>query len=403
MPERVLITGTGVVSPAGLGGQALWKAVTDGQPRTSPVTRFDVSGYPHQCAGQLSDEDVAALGSVVPVHESLAARYLAAAALEALESARLDLASTAATVGLFVGTVMGTRPVLDRGVGPGRLAMTGHVWAEPRRLLDVVRAVVPIDGPTVLLGPGCSSGNEAIAAGARAIADGEVDIAICGGADELSLEVFAMFTSLRALAHDVIRPFDVSRKGTMPGEGAGVLVLERPGLPGRRVEPLAELLAAASAGEAHHLTNPRPDGEGLIRAMTDCLARAGRSASDVDWVCAHGTGTVLSDGIEASATAAALGGSGRRPLVSSVKGILGHSQGAASAIEAVLATWSIVEQTVPGNGTLREPDPVCAGIDLGGTAPRATPVRTVLNSAFGFGGGVSVLALGRPEGGDHVR
>jgi 3-oxoacyl-[acyl-carrier-protein] synthase II len=443
--DGVAVSGVGAVSAAGLGADALWRAIVDGRVLTGPVTRYDMTGYPTNRAGEVPASALARLPA--PEHESLAARYLAAAAVEALRDAALPSGRhRRGRLGLFVGTVMGTRPVLDRAIGGGQLGTgaawlgaaggdvqtpwpgpveTGQledagtarprtdggdagtglrngvgvrsdaVWAKPGELLAAVREVVAVDGPVVLLAPGCSAGNAAIAAGRAAVASGEVDVALCGGADELSLEVFAFFTSLRALAPDVVRPFDAGRRGTMPGEGAGVLVLEsaeRLAARGRR--PLARVLACAEASDAYSLTQPHPDGLGLMSTVHTCLDRARVEPADVDWVCAHGTGTLANDVVEARAVAKALAGR-RRPVVSSVKGQLGHAEGAAAALEAIVAVRALAADLIPGNATLVEPDPECTGVDLVEPGGRRAPVRAVLSQAYGFGGAVSTILLGK--------
>jgi 3-oxoacyl-[acyl-carrier-protein] synthase II len=394
----VAVSGVGAVCSAGIGAGALWRAVTEGRVLTGPVTRFDLSRYPARRGGEVPPAAVAALDATVPGHESLAARYLAAAALEGLREAGVPARTRRERLGVFVGTVMATRPILDRGIGPGRLAVRGSTWARPDELLTTLREVVAVNGPAVLLAAGCAAGNSAIAAGSGAVAAGEVDVAICAGVSELSLEIFAMFTSLRALAADTIRPFDLNRRGTMPGEGAGVLILERPErVRARGGRPLARVLACAAAADAHNLTQPHPDGLGLISTIQAGLTRAGLHADDVDWVCAHGTGTPASDGVEARAVAKVLAGR-RHPVVSSVKGQLGHAEGAGAALEAVLAVRALAEDFVPGNVTLIEPDPACAGVDLVEPAGRHTPVGVVASPAFGFGGGVSTVLLGKDGG-----
>jgi 3-oxoacyl-[acyl-carrier-protein] synthase II len=397
--EPPVVVGTGAVCPAGLGAGAFWRAVTAGRPVTGPVCRFDVSGYPTGNAGELPATALSELDDLVPWHASLAARYLAAAALEALREAGVDPARPGARVGLFAGTVMGVRPVLDRGILRGKLSVAGTEWGDPGRLLDVVHEVVAVDGPSVLSAPGCSAGNSAIALGASAIAAGEVDLAVCGGADELSHEVFAMFTSLRGLSPDLVRPFDAARRGTLPSEGAGVVVLENPAsAAARAARPLARVLSHASYSDAFHLTQPRPDGAGLLATLATCLDRARLSAANVDWVCAHGSGTVASDGIEAAALGLALGGSGRRPAVSSLKGVVGHAEGAAAALEAVAAVRALTEQFIPGNPTMRRPDACCSGIDLEAVPGRPGRVGVVASPSFGFGGGVCTVLFGHADG-----
>ncbi|MEJ3745175.1 beta-ketoacyl synthase N-terminal-like domain-containing protein [Actinomycetes bacterium KLBMP 9797] len=387
----MVITGVGAVSAAGLGAGALWDAVAGGRVLTGPITRYDLSGYPTQRAAEVPPAALSTLDDVVPAHDSLAGGYLAAASLEALAQAGIPPRTRRERVGVFAGTVMGTRPVHDRDPD-------APAWARPAELLAPLRDVVTVDGPRVLLAPGCAAGNAAVAAGRTAVAAGEVDVAICGGTDELSLEVFAFFTAMRALAPDTIRPFDAHRRGTMPGEGAGVLVLESATRAARRgARPLARVLACASAADAFSVTQPHPDGAGLAATIHACLARAGRAADEVDWVCAHGTGTRANDGVEARAVAKALAGR-RRPVLSSVKGQLGHAEGGAAALEAVIAVRALTENLVPGNATLIEPDPECGGVDLVPPGGRRTTVDLVLSQAYGFGGAVCTILLGGIHG-----
>lgn len=390
----VVVTGIGAVSPAGLGRRALWDAVRTGRVTTGPVTRFDTSRHPSDRAGEIPSAALSQLDSLVPPHRSLAARFLAAAAAEAAHVAGLP--DDGHRTGVFAGTVMATRPVLDHGITCAGLTPEGTDWAEPERLLDLLPQAVAFDGPAVQLASGCSVGGDAVACGAEAIADGEVDVAICGGAEELSQEVFAMFTTLRALAPDVARPFDADRLGMQPSEGAAAVILESAAhCAARGAVPLAVLLAHGAAADAYHLTRPRPTGDALVRAIGTCLADAGRSPQSVDWVCAHGTGTPASDGVEARAIASALGGPGRRrPAVSSLKGVLGHTQGAAGVLEAVVAVMALAAGHLPGNATLRDADPACEGLDLVPPSGRPASLATVLSLAFGLGGGVSALLLG---------
>jgi 3-oxoacyl-(acyl-carrier-protein) synthase len=394
-PDAPVVVGIGAVSPAGVGTRPLWRAVTTGAITTGRVSRFDLSGYPTDHVGEVSAADLDRLDSIVPAHPSLAGRFFAAAALEAMRRAGLDPRHPGGRVGVFAGTVMGVRPVLDRGIKSGVVTVTSTDWSRPDGMLDVLHEVIDVDGPSVLAAPGCSAGNSAIALGASAISAGEVDLAICGGADELSHEVFAMFTSLRGLAPDVIRPFDANRAGTMPSEGAGVLLLAHPAsVASPAAQPLAALLSHGEGADAYHMTHPRPDGAAIVASIAACLRAAGLSPDDVDWVCAHGTGTRASDGVEATAIATALAGGTRRPVVSSIKGMLGHTVGAAAALEAIVGVLALAYGFIPGNPTLRRPDPACEDIDLVPADGREGPVKTVLSPSFGFGGGVSTIALG---------
>jgi 3-oxoacyl-(acyl-carrier-protein) synthase len=393
------VVGVGAVSAAGLGAGALWRAVVAGDPVVRRITRFDVAGYPADRAGEVGPDALARLDAVAPTHPSLAARYLAAAAGEALSSAGIDPHRPGGRLGAYVGTVMGVRPLLDRGIRPGAVDPAAPGWDAPGRLLDALREAVAVTGPAVITAPGCSAGNTAIALGAAAVAAGEVDVAVCGGAEELSREVFAMFTGLRSLA-DVARPFDADRRGTVLGEGAAVVVLERPERAAARgARPLAAIAGHGWAADGHHMTAPRADGAAIVATVRDCLRRAALDPDDVGWICAHGTGTPASDGVEAGALATALAGRARPPAVSSVKGVLGHAAGAAAALEAVIGVQAIEHQFVPGNPTLRRPDPACAGLDLVPAGGRPGRLDAVLSPAMGFGGGVCSVLLTRPGGG----
>ncbi|MFC6090118.1 beta-ketoacyl synthase N-terminal-like domain-containing protein [Saccharothrix lopnurensis] len=352
VPLRPLVTGLGAVSAAGLGRTPLWDAVRHGKVCTGPVRRF---AFPHP-AGEVPPE----VGLDVPAHRSLAARFLAAAVLEALGHACV----TSGRIGLFVGTVL----------------------ADPRDLFDVVRAAVALRGPAVLVGSGCAAGNDAIALGANAVAADEVDVAICAGVDELGPGTAAAFAGIGPLSPDVVRPFDAGRLGTLPAEGAGVLVLEHPRhLAARGGTALAALAGHASTSDAHYRTRRTPFDGAVVDSLRRCLHRAGRRADQVDWLCAHGSGTRAGDAVEAVA-AASLG----TPAVSSTKGALGHALGAAAALDAVVAVQALRAGFIPGNATLRHAD---TDLDLVEPAGRRAPVRLVLSPAFGLGGGVCTIAL----------
>ena len=216
---------------------------------------------------------------------------------------------------------------------------------------------------------------------------------MAGAAEELSEAVFSLFTSLRALAPEVVRPFDVERRGILPSEGAAALVLEPADRArARGARALARVAGYAATAEAHHLTAPHPAGRALAACLGDALARAGRSPADVGYVCAHGTGTPASDGVEAAALARFFDGP-TAPAVSSVKGALGHAQGAASALEAVVCVEAVRSGVLPGMPTVRRIDPVCEVVDLVAGPARCAPAGLAANVAFGFGGSTSALLI----------
>jgi 3-oxoacyl-(acyl-carrier-protein) synthase len=294
---------------------------------------------------------------------------------------------------------MGTRPHLEELRRQGRAIDEDRAWDRPQLLADVPARAFGLGGPRQVVAAGCAAGNTAIAMAADRIRSGQADVMVTGGADELSEAVFQLFTTLRALAPDQVRPFDRNRRGMLPSEGAGILVLESlEHAVERGATVLAELGGYAVAADAHHMTAPHPKGLGMLRCMAESLARAGLDPAEVDYVSAHGTGTPANDALEAACLSGYFGPAGGRPAVSSIKGMLGHSQGGASAVEAIACVMAIRTGRVPGNPTLRDVDDSCAGLDIVRGAARDMPVRVALSNAFGFGGNTSAVVLTRFSG-----
>ncbi len=253
-------------------------------------------------------------------------------------------------------------------------------------------------GPVVTLSSACTSGALAIAAGLDAIEDGEIDIAIAGGADSLCRITYAGFNSLRAVDPRPCRPFRADRAGLSLGEGGAALVLERASRArARGVRPIASLLGAGSTCDAHHMTAPAPDGSGALRAARSALAAAGIQPDELAFVNLHGTGTPLNDAAEWSALAALLGGLAARVPVTATKGALGHLLGAAGAMEAVATVLCLEREEVhptPGGGTIDPATP--ARLVLG--APLPVPgARFALSLNLAFGGSNAALLFGRWE------
>jgi 3-oxoacyl-[acyl-carrier-protein] synthase II len=219
---------------------------------------------------------------------------------------------------------------------------------------------------------------------------------VVGGADELSQAMLMMFDSFRLLAPDAVRPFDRARTGLMLGEGAAALVLERETdaqARGAKIHGL--VLGHANVADAHHVTAPHPEGRGAIRAMRQALARAGVEAVDVDHVSAHGTGTPANDAVEARAIRAVLGAATDNVPVTALKSMLGHPQGAASAIEAVGCMLTIRDGLIPPVANHETRDPAC-DIDVVVGRARKRSVRVALSNAFGFGGNIECVVFGAP-------
>ncbi|MEU2059730.1 beta-ketoacyl-[acyl-carrier-protein] synthase family protein [Streptomyces sp. NPDC013455] len=395
-PTRVVVTGLGVLTPIGSTLEGFWDAAVRGDVGTLPLTRPDAADFPGRLAGEV--RDVAAPRGT----GDRVTRLAVTAASAAVADAGLDpFPSDPARSGVCFGTLLGNRAGLEpdvtrfhRGTAP---AGAGPRAARPRPVVGLADAVARQHGflgPSTVVATACASGNSALAHGAEAIRAGRADVMIAGGADELSAGIMMMFASLRSLTDDALRPFDRNRSGLVVSEGAAALVLESYEHARRRgARVYAELAGWASACDAHHMTAPHPDGRGARRSMERALALAGTPLDRVGYISAHGTGTPSNDSVEAAAVRALFGERG--PAVSSLKGALGHTQGAASAIEAVACVLALRDGVVPPTANLVEPDPECA-VDLVHGAAREAALDVVVNNAFGFGGNTACTVFTRP-------
>lgn len=402
-PETaVVVTGLGVLSPIGTTVETFWRAALEGVVGTGPLDRPDAADFPAALAGEVPGFD-APRG-----RGDRSARLAVAAAAAAVADAGLGGRVTDPyRTGVCLGTLLGNRAGLEpavtgfhRGAAasevPSALGVSLAAPAGPPivDLADAVGRDLGLRGPSLVVGTACASGNSALAHAADTIRAGRADMMLAGGVDELSSGVMTMFASLRSLAPDALRPFDRDRAGLVVSEGAAVLVLESAAHARRRgARVLAELAGWASASDAHHMTAPHPEGRGAVLSMRRALDRAGIAPESVDHISAHGTGTPSNDRIEAHAVREVFGG--HAPAVTSLKGALGHTQGAASAIEAVACVLALRDGVVPPTANLNVPDPQCP-VDVVRGAARELPVRVAVNNAFGFGGNTACTVFTRP-------
>jgi 3-oxoacyl-[acyl-carrier-protein] synthase II len=241
-----------------------------------------------------------------------------------------------------------------------------------------------LGGPKETVIMACASGAAAIALGADLIRDGVVPLAVVGGVDALTRICFMGFNALKLLDTDPCRPFDRNRRGMSIGEAAAFLVLEEEEHCRARGGPIyGEFLGAGMTTDAHHVTAPHPEGEGMIRAMTLALDAAGVTANDIGYVNAHGTGTPQNDRVEALALSRVFGPG--RVLVSSTKSMVGHTMAAAGIVEAVATLLALQHGLVPPTANLEQPDPDIPFDCVPGVA-RPASVEVALSNSFGFGG-----------------
>jgi 3-oxoacyl-(acyl-carrier-protein) synthase len=378
--RRVVVTGTGAVSAAGLGVEPFWRACVDGRSQLRPAERLDLSDYASPRVGEVPHD--------LRRGSEPAAAFALAAAAQAIEEARLASEPWPAATGVVIGTCLGGAEAWFERAGPvssGTLgAPAAHIAREHA-----------LEGPALSLSIACASGTAAIGVAAGCIRRGEAERMLAGGVDALSRFVVSGFWSLRALAAGDTRPFDRRRDGLALGEGAGILVLEdRDVALARGATLLAEILGSGSSGDAHHMTAPSPQGDGVVRAIEAALSEARLPRSAVEFVSAHGTGTAFNDRMETIALKRVFAEHASRLKINSIKPIVGHTLGAAGALEAILCVRVIGSSIVPPTINYGERDPDCDLDYVVGTA-QAQAVSCALSCSSAFAGNNATLLLGR--------
>lgn len=382
------MTGLGAVTSIGVGAEAFWAAARAGTVGTGEVTLFDTGGYLTHRGGEVRDWPVEThRGERLSRSESFAL----AAARMALDGAWPSGPGPGpydpVRAGVCFGMSVGNRPALEGAIRSrgdwGPPARTAH---DPTRIGRLVAGAFGLHGPNVMVLTACAAGNTAIGHGADLIRGGHADAMVVGGADEMSEALFMMFNRFRALAPDRVQPFDRDRRGLMLAEGAAALVLESERSARARDAPIHGWVAGyGSLADAHDMTAPHPAGHGVARSMQAALAMAELEPADVDYICAHGTGTPSNDAAEAIAIREVFGPAAAHVPVSSIKSMLGHALGAAGAIEAVACLLAMRDGVIPPNVHLDNLDPRC-DIRVAANGSLSRPVGTVLNNSFGFGG-----------------
>jgi len=395
--RRVVITGAGSINALGNGTRAFAEALRNSRCGIAPLTLFDASGYRTSCAAEVRDLTPPAwLKPAVARHSSRSDLLALIAAHEALAQAGAD--SAASGLGIVLGTTVGGMPGWEEYFRQGLVGQRRRRHAVALTLpvstsVDVLAAVFGCSGPRLTLSTACSSGSNALGVAVDWIRAERAPAVLCGGVDALCRMTFSGFNALQALDAVPCRPFDRDRAGLTLGEGAAMFVLEeREHARARGARILAEFLGYGVSADAHHITQPRPDGAGAAQALQRALDDSRVRADEIDYVNAHGTATPLNDVLETRALKAALGARAHRIPISSTKSMVGHCLGAAGAIEALACIVALREGFVPPTLHLEHPDPEC---DLDYVPNRSRPhaVHTVMSNSYGFGGNNTSIVL----------
>jgi len=396
---RVVVTGIGVVSSIGADRESFESALRAGICGIGPMRVFDTSGHRAAVAGEvtgLRPESRIPASWLAETSRTDAFGLVAAAEAMAHAGARAGKG-----IGIVVGGTTGGMPDAELDLAALHRDRSASVAQDRIRshpisaTADRIAAAIGLTGPRATICTACSSGANALGVAARMIRQGRARAVLAGGTDALCRLTYGGFGALGALDPQPCRPFDRTRRGLSLGEGAAMLLLENMGSAlARGANVLAELRGWATTAEAHHVTNPMESGAAAAETMRQALQDAGVAPDDVDYVNAHGTGTTLNDPMEARAMRTVFGERSRTLPCSSTKGAIGHTLGAAGAIEAAATVLAIRGGFVPPTVGLSDPDPACPLGHVTGTA-QAASIRFAVSSSFGFGGNDAVLVFGK--------
>jgi 3-oxoacyl-[acyl-carrier-protein] synthase II len=400
-PPRVVITGAGIVTALGLGWKPNAEGFRLGRPAFRPVSLFDVSRQRVKTAAEVDLPDAlppTGLSRRQLARLDRAGKMLLLAANEAWQQAGWKPVND---VPLVLGTTAGGMSLGEdyfrqavQSPGRHRRQPTRVIHYQPQVQARMVLDALGFNGPVTIISNACASGSNAIGHAWNLVRCGQAERALAGGYDALSLLVFAGFDALQALSPTVCRPFDARRDGLALGEGAALVALETLEHAQRRKAPiLGELIGYGTTIDRHHLTQPQPEGNAALAAMNLACDAARLGPKDVDYINAHGTGTVLNDSSEALAISRWAGPRATTLPVSSTKASIGHLLGAAGAVEAVICLMALREQWLPAQAAFETPDPACNFPIV--RQPRDAPVKVALSNSFGFGGVNATLILRR--------
>lgn len=402
--RRACITGCGALSPIGNSTAAFWEGLIAGRSGLEPIRSFDTTGISIARAGEVKDFRPETWLTTDEVDRLERIHQFGLFALrEALNEARLSLTMVdLARVAVIVATSIGGMLV---GEEYQRCRAHGAAEFDSRRLFDFPYCATAtglgrelgVRGPVVSPSIACASGTQVVGLALEMIRTGQADICLVGGVETLCAFVVNGFNCLRATTTEVVRPFDARRSGLLVGEGAAMLVIEEcEHARARGARTDVEVAGSGLAGDATHMTAPARDGAGAARAMRMALVDAGRAPTDVDFISAHGTGTVYNDLMEMAAITSVFGEAAGRIPVNSIKGSIGHTLGAAGSFEAIMCAQVLRTGLIPATVNCEQLDPACH-LDIVMGAARQQPVRTVLSTSSAFAGNNAAIVLRRSE------
>lgn len=412
MKKRVVITGTGAVTPVGIGTQNFWNAVKEGKNGIGIITRYDLSGFATRIGGEVRDFNPEEyIDKKEAKRMDRYTQFAIAAAKMALEDANLDLNSVnKERMGVILGSGIGGIEILEEQhsvlltKGPDKISP----FLIPMMIANMAAGQISIlfgaKGINETIVTACASATNAIGDSFRCIQRGDADIIITGGTEApLTPLSFAGFSSMKAMSRrnddpkTASRPFDAERDGFVMSEGAGILILEEyEHAVNRGANIIAEIVGYGATADAYHITAPDPEGAGGARAMALAIKDAGIAPEEIGYINAHGTSTPLNDRLETQAIKTVFGNHAYKLAVSSTKSMIGHLLGAAGAVEAIVTAYALKEGFIPPTINYMNPDPEC-DLDYVPNKGRKADIMYAISNSFGFGGHNATIVLKKFE------
>ncbi|MFN8218378.1 MAG: beta-ketoacyl-ACP synthase II [Solirubrobacterales bacterium] len=405
-----VVTGIGAITPLGTDAPSTWRGLVAGESGVGPITHFDAARLPTRIAGEVKGLDpVAELGAKRSHRTARFSQMAILAAREAVADAGLALEPIADRTGVAIGSAVAGTPESERNVaalledGPKAVSPFYVASTIPNIAACEVAIDLGVHGPVTATALACATGTYALLEARRLILAGEAEVVIAGGADAgINEAMFAGLSNMGPLSERnddpaaASRPFDSERDGFVFGEGAVVMVVESAEHARERdADAYGRVSGGALTADAFHMSAPAPDGTYARRAIEIALEGAAIAPGELDYICAHGTGTRANDASETRAIRGALGAAADSVAVSSPKSMVGHLIGAAGSLAVMVCLLAMRDSVIPPTINLDSPDPECR-LDHVALAAREAPVRTAIANAFGFGGQNCVLALRAP-------
>ena len=403
MSKRVVVSGMGLITPIGTGKDKFWEAAKKGTNGVLPISSFDTTDYRSKTGGEvkdftasdyLRDEEINFMGK--------AGQFAVAAAKMALDDAKLSIKDVNPyRVGVSMGTTMGEPQVIQQILAKNQKdkRIINNVEKDEARKYPAstipanISRFIGAKGQTTLIPTACAAGNYAIGYAMDLIKMGRLEYVIAGGSDPFASIAFCGFNRLLATTLDVCRPFDLNRGGMAVAEGAAVIVMETlESALARGAQIYGEVLGYGLGCDAYDMTAPHPEGNGGIMAMERAVAHSKISKKDVNYICAHGTGTPANDKSETKIAKIVFGEDAYKIPMSSLKSMMGHTMGAASAIEAAASLLMMKENKMLPTINYETPDPDC-DLDYVPNTVREAELNIVISNAYAFGGNTSAIVL----------